>query len=165
MLGNAFRWGMYGLLGAVGLWLLVKYWKSVAAFLTKLWNEFLSLFRWSAKSPEGEIEVSVADEVQVRSFAEYSNPFQSGRAKRVPVVELVRYSFEALQAWAAEHDCPRRPDHTPMEFGQRLIARKLPVGEDGHEVAQLYARVAYARFTPNADCLPLLERLWRGMNS
>ena len=39
--------------------------------------------------------------------------------------ELVRYSFDALQAWAQEHTGARRVDETPIEFCKR-VAASLP---------------------------------------
>jgi len=164
-LAKVFRWGVYGVLALVAVWGVIKFWKPIRDFLANLWREFLNLFQWSSRTTPDDQESPIPEAEVVRTFAEFSNPFATGRARKVAQSELVRYTFEALQAWAAEQQCPRSPDQTPLEFGQRLIANKLSLAADGNELAQLYARLAYADHSPSAECLPLLERLWRGMKT
>jgi hypothetical protein len=166
MVGTLFKWIVYAILGAVVLYFVIRNWRSVAEFLQRLWHEFLSLF---GRRPEPQ--QAVAEEVEEeaaappRPFSAFRNPFRSGAAAQHSPAELVRYTFEALQAWASEQGCGRSPDQTPMEFGQQLrMRRRDDVGPDAHELSQLYAQVAYAGHRPKDDSFPLLERVWRRLS-
>ena len=55
-----------------------------------------------------------------RPFSSFANPFDSGLDQRFSPDDLVIYSFEALEAWAFEHDLARSPHETPTEFVRRL---------------------------------------------
>ena len=69
-----------------------------------------------------EIEEAVVVQERPRPFADFRNPFADGSAAGRSPDDLVRYSFAALEAWAFEHDLPRRPDETPLEFADRVGA-------------------------------------------
>jgi hypothetical protein len=76
------------------------------------------------------------------------------------VTELVRYSFEALQAWARERKLERQPGETPLEFAERL-AQELPALEEGvRRLAAYYVGLAYARLALGDDCREPLRRFW-----
>lgn len=162
-IGALFKWIMYGLLAAIGLWLLFLYRKAIANFFLKLWTELLSLFGGRSKPPEAAVAEEAEPAAPLRPFAAFRNPFASGAAAQHSPSELVRYTFEALQAWGFENGCPRSPDQTPMEYGQQLKGRKLPFASEASDLSQLYARVAYAGYRPQSDNLALLEKLWRKM--
>jgi len=100
-----------------------------------------------------------------RPFSAFSNPFDSDGARRPPA-ELIRYSFSALEAWAFEHDLARRGDETPIEFAGRLN-RELPaLGPDAQRLANLYARLAYARAMGlPANSPALLRQFWLTLES
>ncbi len=166
MIGTLFKWIVYAIVGAIVLYFVIRNWKLVADFLQRLWHEFLSLF---GRRPEPE--QAVADEVEEeagaapRPFSAFRNPFRSGAAAQHSPTELIRYTFEALQAWASEQGCGRSPDQTPMEFGQQLrVRRRDDIGPDAHQLSQLYAQVAYAGHRPKDDSFPLLERVWRRLS-
>ncbi len=161
-IGDLFKWIMYGLMAIATLWLLYVYRESIANFFTRLWNELLGLF--GRRTPETTAtEDLAAPEAPLRPFAAFQNPFASGAAPKHSPSELVRYTFEALQAWGFEHGCPRSPDQTPMEYGQQLRTRKLPFASEASDLSQLYARVAYAGYRASPENLALLEKLWRKM--
>ena len=159
-IGDLFKWVMYGLLAIAGLWLLYVYRDSIANFFTRLWNELLGLFGRRPAVAE-TVDEALEPEALPRPFAAFQNPFASGAASKHSPSELVRYTFEALQAWGFENGCPRSPDQTPMEYGQLLRTRKLSFASEANDVSQLYARVAYAGYRAQPDNLPLLEKLWR----
>lgn len=163
-IGDLFKWVMYGLLAIAALWLLYVYRDSIANFFARLWNELLSLFGRRPAVAEA-VEEEVEPEAPPRPFAAFQNPFASGAASKHSPSELVRYTFEALQAWGFENGCPRSPDQTPMEYGQQLRTRKLSFASEANDLSQLYARVAYAGYRAQADNLPLLEKLWRKLGS
>jgi hypothetical protein len=162
--GDLFKWIVYGLIAAVAIFLTIRNWAAISSFLLNLWHEFLSIF---GRRPSATTEESVGPEETVapsRPFSAFSNPFQTGAARKKSPSELVRYTFEALQAWATENSCPREPNQTPIEFGQQLRAYKVPCAAEGQEVSQLYAQIAYASHRPGEESLPVLEKLWRKMS-
>lgn len=156
----------YGLMAVVVVVILIYNWQRILAALSRLLNELLALFQWRRREPdeepEDEDESSVAPP---RPFADFANPFTTGTARKRPPAELVRYTFEALQAWAEEQGLGRRKDQTPLEFAQSLGRRAKAISPEANQLAQLYARLAYGGQTPKADCLDVLERLWRGMTA
>ena len=162
--GDLFKWIVYGLIAAVAIFLIIRNWAAISRFLLNLWHELLSIF---GRRPGATAEASVAAQdtaAPPQPFSAYSNPFQTGAARKKSPSELVRYTFEALQAWATENNCPREPNQTPIEFGQQLRAYKVPCAAEGQEVSQLYAEIAYASHRPGAESLPVLEKLWRKMS-
>jgi hypothetical protein len=85
-----------------------------------------------------------------RPFADFADPFATGTAGRYSPDELVRYSFEALEAWARERGCPRQPEQTPHEFAQNVGKHAASLARDARILAELYCRVAYAPGKPFA---------------
>ncbi len=81
----------------------------------------------------------------------------------MPPAQLVRYTFEALEAWAREQVVARPPEQTPLEFAQELGRRVPALAKDATSTAALYVRVAYARNNPSRESVQVLERLWRRM--
>jgi hypothetical protein len=100
-----------------------------------------------------------------RRFVEYTNPFRAGIADRYTPEELVRFTFEAMEAWARDHGLPRLPEQTPHEFARDLAANVAAVAEDSRRLADLYCQVAYAdRSLPPEDAAQL-SRLWQIMEN
>lgn len=163
-IANLFKFVVYGTIALFFLWMLNRHWASVVHFLSRLWNEFLSIFSRKPKivSDSDEIEEQIAPP---QPFAAFRNPFSSGAVSQHSPSELVRYTFEALQAWAFENGCERSPDQTPMEFGRQLRSSKVRFSSEADEVSQLYAQVAYAGHRPKSESLGLLENLWRKMDA
>lgn len=74
--------------------------------------------------------------------------------------QLVRYSFEALEAWAFEHDLPRMTDETPIEFADRVGGDVPALESEAKRLAALYARVLYARGGLPANWRAVVEQFW-----
>jgi hypothetical protein len=160
-MGSLFKWLIYGAMAAAFIFVVIKNWPAVVAFFRKLWAEFLSIFgRKPATVAAGE-EASEEPAAPPRPFSAFRDPFRSGKAAQSSPGELVRYTFEALQAWAFENNCGRTPDQTPMEFGQRMQSRRLKISSEAHEVSQLYAQVAYGGHRPDDASVAMLQKLWR----
>jgi hypothetical protein len=100
-----------------------------------------------------------------RTFAEFTNPFASGRAERVSTEELIRYSFEAFEAWSGDRGFCRRPQQTAHEFAE-VVGERLPAME--RDVRQLAELVSWAAFSgapvPRSGVKPL-ARLWQRMQT
>lgn len=160
------RWLMYAAMAAAALFGFLKYRRQVLEFIRKLWEELKAIFSglFGRKSAQ-EIEEQAETAPPPRPFAAFQDPFASGSAARSSPDQLVRYTFEALQAWAFERDAARRPDETPIEFASHLGAVAPHVAGDVRELARLYSQITYARGKLSPDCLPVLRRLWQQMRA
>lgn len=159
--GTLFKWLTYGAVAAGLLYLVIRNWPAVLAFLQNFWNDLLEMFRRKpvvSSVQQDAVEDPVAPP---RPFSNFQDPFRSGQAGNRSPGELVRYTFEALQAWAFEHNCGRTPDQTPMEFGQQIQTRRLKISNEAYEVSQLYAQMAYGGLRPDESCMATLQKLWR----
>jgi hypothetical protein len=98
-----------------------------------------------------------------RSFREFQNPFRTGAAQRMSARELVAYTFEALEAWGADHGCRRTEETTPAEFGRELAKAFPEISDDVLDTVRVYIRVAYGGWAPSAEDLAVVERLWSAL--
>jgi hypothetical protein len=125
------------------------------------------LFGWLGRreGQEKEAEEEVVHAPPPRPFASYSNPFRDGSADRLGPEKLVRYAFEALQAWAWERHLGRRPDETPLEFAERVGMEVPGLEADAARLAALYARVLYARGPLPANARAVVEQFWQRLEA
>ncbi len=93
-------------------------------------------------------------------FRMFADPFLTGKAERMTAEALIRYTFEALQSWAAERGLPREPGETPLEFAQRLGEEVPALADEVRQLANYYAGLAYARQVGTDDCRDPLRQLW-----
>jgi hypothetical protein len=118
--------------------------------------------------PGGRVESAeeaeaVDPRVRERPFASYPNPFHDGRADRLAPEQLVRYSFDALQAWAREHDLGRQVEETPREFAERVGDAFPALEADARRLASLYGLVAYTRGRLQSESAEPLRRFWQSL--
>jgi hypothetical protein len=99
--------------------------------------------------------------VPLRPFAAYANPFNSGRAGKLSPDELVLYSFEALEAWATEHDLGRSAHETPTEFLGRLRAASTELGHDATPLVGHFVTIIYGQRSLKPEILPALREFWQ----
>lgn len=161
-MGTLFKWLIYGAIAAAVIYMAIKNWPAVVSFFRNLWAELLGMFgrKPATVTDEGEAD-SEEPVAPPRPFSDFRDPFRSGKASQTSPGELVRYTFEALQAWAFENNCGRTPDQTPMEFGQKLQTRRMKISKEAHEVSLLYAEVAYGGLRPDDSSVATLQKLWR----
>src|SRR5262249_28222455 len=76
----------------------------------------------------------------------FSNPFHDGRADRLSPLELLRYTFAALEAWAYERDLGRQKGETPLEFADRVAGEGPPLEQAVERFVALYVRAVYGRY-------------------
>jgi hypothetical protein len=169
------KWLFYIAVALVGIYWLWRCRADVFAALRAVlqgWREFWqNLFAGRGQRADGVAAQDGRKQRLPRPFAAFADPFATGMANRCSSDELVRYSFEALEAWAREHDCPRRPDQTPHEFARVLGARVASLAQDARSLADLYCRVAYAPggYQPevglSAASAGTLKQLWQQLRS
>lgn len=130
--------------------------------LAAMWAELLAWLSGKRRPAEGETAEAAAEPAH-RPFSAYPDPFLTGHAGEWPIEELVRYSFEALEAWARENGCPRTPEQTPHEFAEQIAAQVPSLAREARRLAGLYSRVAYARGRLPAANVELLRTFWHNI--
>ena len=145
-------------------YLLWRYWAQVVAavrnfrkalqdFWDRLWGRRESL-QESAQAESPLLAQSY------RPFAEYPNPFLTGMADRYSPQQLVRYSFEAFEAWSRERGVPRDPEQTPHEFASAVSRREKSLAKEASRLAELYCWTAYGRDVLPKASLQHLRSFW-----
>jgi hypothetical protein len=156
-------------LACAGLYWLWKNWSRVVEgfrqFLQELRDLWARLFGGKAKDAEAAPQEEKPAAVPERAFGDYVDPFAAGLAARYAPAELVRYTFEATEAWARENGCRRDPDQTPHEFAARLGRQAETLQTSAAALARLYCQAAYAPGTLAADGLVPLAELWRQLRA
>lgn len=160
------KWLLYAIVIVVGLVWLWRNWAAVLAGLRELAEFWRNLFhRRQRTSDEEANEAAKASAVAPKLFAEFADPFATDAASRQSADQLVRYSFEALEAWAKERACGRLPEQTPHEFAEQVGTNVTPLTEDARKLADLYCLVAYAPGTLPIESVEPLKHLWRQLRS
>jgi hypothetical protein len=153
--------------GLVGYWLWKSRERVLAAIqqLLKELREFWARLFGGKKRPAKRVEEDPAKEARRWPFSDYVDPFASGLARQYTPERLIRYTFEALEAWARENGCAREPDQTPREFARQVAAREASLSGGAKTLAGLYNHVAYASRRPSAKAIEPLEEFWRQMRA
>jgi hypothetical protein len=170
-IGTVLKWIVFAVLILAVLFLLLREGlKFLANFtdwaknlLNALQNLWANLFNRRVKEATGEQGDNEPEEraAPMRSFASYGNPFLDGRGDRLPIKEVVRYTFAALQAWARERNMERRLEETPLEFAKRLGEEFPTLEEEVRRFTTLYARAAYDYSPLPGNSPEVVRQLWK----
>jgi hypothetical protein len=165
--GSLLNFLMYAAFAAILGFLAWKYRRELAAGWLQLLKELREL--WARLFGGGEtkesVEAALAAPAPPRPFAAFSDPFLSGRASGISRLELLRYTFEALQAWGRERGCPRETSETPHEYAQRLASRTPEVAREAAALSDFYGQAAYAGAQVPASIADPLRSLWHKMGN
>ena len=123
-----------------------------------LWEK--SFGRRQSPAETAKVE-QAAVEKPPRPFSDFADPFAGGQAEHLSPKDLVSYSFEAFEAWAREHQCPRSAEQTPHEFAAQVGTNQKAIARDARNLAVLYARAAYARDSLSAESVAHLRSFWQ----
>ncbi|HMC10273.1 MAG TPA: DUF4129 domain-containing protein [Pirellulaceae bacterium] len=161
-LGFIIKWLFYAglIFGAmVAAWIyreeLRAAWRKLMDELRELWDA------WFGKKKPTE-QPAAAGEVEAppRTFASFADPFASGDARGMSWPQLVRYTFEALEAWGHEQGCPRDRGQTPHEFALALAAVEPQIANHVQTLAASYSQLAYAPRAGVTGAPEPLRQLW-----
>ncbi len=160
---------VFVVLGCVALYWLWKNWARVVEgfrlFLQELRDLWAALFGGKPKpTAEDEEEVLPAAKPE-RPFRDYVDPFAAGKAARYAPAELVRYTFEATEAWARENGCGRGVDQTPHEFASQIGRQVESLRPGAAALAKLYSRAAYAPGSLAAGSVKPLAEFWQQLRT
>jgi hypothetical protein len=154
------KWVLYAIIGGIVLWFLIFHWHTFLDWLQSLLNGWRNLWqRLFGGSPE-EQQAAVAAGRR-KSFADFSDPFAAGIAGRFTPADLVKYSFEAFEAWAGDNGWPREPDETVPDFAKRIGAEVDSLASPGRKLAELYSWAAYSPRTLSAAAEEPVREFWQ----
>jgi hypothetical protein len=164
-----FKWIFYL---ALALLIVFVIWRSRFELLSAignlvqwLMNFWQNLFGGRVRSADEAGDEESPQKKTPRPFADFTDPFATGMAQSYAPAELVRYTFEAVEAWAWEHGQPRQADQTPHEFARCLASKFSALAEDARRLADLYAQAAYAPVTLPAASVARLSHLWENLRA
>src|SRR5262249_23025539 len=126
--------------------------------LRELWD---SWFGNKKSSVETEMPMEVV--APPRTFASFHDPFLTGDAHGMTWPQLVRYTFEALEAWGRDHACPRATGQTANEFALALGAVEPNLASKVQALAGWYSQIAYAPKAA-AGSPDTLRELWSALD-
>ncbi len=170
-IANIVKWLIYITLAVVVLILIVRHWESIrlgfAQFLKDLRDLLAGLFGRKPQRKEDQPMTgeSLLKPRPIKPFADYANPFRSGMEYNMGTIELIAYTYDALEAWGAEHGCPKRPDQTPTEYIHDIARQDARLGAEARQVAQLYLQAAFSTRPPGTECHGRLKKAWDRMES
>jgi hypothetical protein len=162
------RWILYIVLAVVALVALWRSRQQVAAAIAGLvqaLRDFWARLWGGRKKEKEEAEEEQATPPPPPRFADFTDPFASGMAGRYAPEELVRYTFEAMEAWARERGVTRPADQTPFEFARCVGARVPSLAQGAQRLAELYNQAAYAPGSVSARQVEPLRRVWQLMQT
>lgn len=161
---NVIKWVIYVALALVGLWLLLKFLANFTHWARRLLEAlrsfWLSLFGGFGRRASADDAGNEEDGDGRRPFSSFRNPFVYGSAERMSPEDLVRYSFEALEAFAFERGLERHAEQTPLEFADRLSDELPALEADARRLAALYSRAAYARGRLPEPAREAMRQFW-----
>jgi hypothetical protein len=133
--------------------------------LVKLWREFLKWWNglWGIRDDDTlpDVEQSQANRPTRRAFASFANPFRRGG--KLELAEIIRYTFDAMEAWGAERGLERKGE-TTAEVYVRALGALLPKNkEDLAGFSNAYTRLAYAGNRPVSLDPAVIQRIWQSM--
>ena len=165
-LSTLLKWIVFGLVVVVALLFVIagglRYLANFCDWAARLLEALRSFWEglW-ARVPRrqafDDVDAAPAHPLRI-SFVSFSNPFHDGRAATMSDDDLARYSFEALEAWAADNTCGRADQETPIEFTSRLADDIGGLDRDTRNLGYLYARVLYAGGGLSAEAPGLRSR-------
>ena len=165
---NVLKWIVFAVIAVAVLFVILRsglgFLANFTSWARKLLDALQSLWQalfGSRRDAEPEEDAMPAPRTRPpRPFSAYHNPFLTGAVERLGPEDLVRYSFEALEALAREHDLGRDSDETPLEFIDR-VGQSLPsLAAPGRRLGELYVRLAYAHGRLPANSVNLVRDFW-----
>jgi hypothetical protein len=145
---------------------LFRYGRAMFQALCALLASLLGgLFIAQRQKPAKDAPAASEPAAPPRPFASFVNPFDNGLVQRFSPDDLVIYSFEALEAWAWEHNLARAPHETPIEFVHRLGQARADLRPDATRLVRFFVTIVYGQRGFQAEVLPALRQFWRSLQS
>ncbi len=149
---------------AVVGYLVWKHWErvrdAIQDFLKALRDFWERLFGGRSHDEETEALTGAEAIPTGPPFADFADPFTSGRADTMSMKELVGYTFQAFEAWGREHGCGRESEQTPVEFARIAAHQHGGLSKEALRIAELYNWTAFGKTEVPAANRQYLQRFW-----
>ena len=140
--------------------------EAIRNFMKSLRDFWESLFgRKGEAAGEDQAAAAAAAGPPPKPFSSFADPFLTGMAQQQPPAEVIRYSFEAFEAWGRERGYSRGPEQTPHEYAQLVSQQQTTLGREVSALAELYSRCAYGKESANRLSIEHLRRLWEKLRA
>ncbi len=126
------KWLIYLALAIAAIYFAMKYWDTIKAGLARFIQDLKDMFNnLFGRKPKPESGPMGAEDLlkprSIKPFSNYANPFRTGQEQNMGTIELIAYTYDALQAGRGERlpQTPRpdayriRPGNRPAGFGTR----------------------------------------------
>jgi Domain of unknown function (DUF4129) len=133
--------------------------RELLEWLRNLWARLFGGTVEEKKSKKQQ-EAAAKEEYEDRPFSWFRNPWTDGTAEQRRLQELIRFTFAALQAWAAERGVLREIGETPLEFAARVGEEAPGLAEDVDRFVALYLREEYAKGKLPAASVAEVRHFW-----
>ena len=133
-------------------------------FLEDLRNFWASLFGKKTRKHDGDRRDAKPTGPTERAvpFSDFSNPFTGGQASSMSQAQLIKYTFEALDAWGRERGITRGEDETPHEFAIALTGLDKSIARQAKILADHYCAMAFSQDPTIDPVIPQhLSNLWK----
>lgn len=161
--------GLFYLLAVIGAIVLAYYFRDE---LAAAWQRFLA--EWNAfwaglGKKKNDAQTGVSEPVPMppprKRFGEFANPF-SAMGRSMSSEALIRYLFDALEAWGADRGLPRKSEQTPQEYVEQLALKFPALAQGLYLLGDLYSQVAYSKGASADNArLTILGKLWQQLQS
>ncbi len=165
------KWLIYIAFAVFVVIYVLRHWEMVVAGVSRFFKDLrdllASLFGRKPKQPKEAPASALEDRLKqrpIKPFADYPNPFRNGMERDMGTIELIEYTYDALQAWGAEHGWAKRPDQTPTEYVQELARHDSRLASDVRSVALLYLRAAFSTKPPGSQSHTQLKKAWSSLD-
>ncbi len=151
----------------VTLYYMIKNHKSLWQALKEIFSSFLhwlsGVFAGTEREPTEEKERAFEQPVpSYPPFSSFQNPFTANT--QMPLLELVQYSFNALESLGRELGIERQDDQTPNEFSQAMAQHITSLGQSTLRLGRHYSLAAYAPALLNQNCIQDLKTFWQQLS-
>lgn len=163
-LGGIVKLLLYVVAAAAVLFLAWKYRRELAKAIHDIIRQIRELLAClfggrASHAAEGDDKATPAKGRQ-RSFADFRNPFTTGDYRRIAPEELVRYTFDAFEAWARDGGYSRTADQTPAELVRVAAAPGTALHDQARHMLRIYSDVAYGAAAIEAATAHSLRDFW-----
>ena len=129
-------------------------------------DQIMALFAKETEAKHEEAPIKTPPAKKQPSFPSFQNPFQSGRAAKMPTKDVVDYTKNALEAWARDLGIQQGSDDTPEELANRTKQIDVGVAKYAKRLAELYGKIAFSgNDNVSREELKPLIKLWQKMAS
>lgn len=162
-ISEMFKWITILILATIVVIYAITHPEDVKAMWAAIRNFFANLFGSKEQTVKQAAPARIAPPTPRRPFRDFANPFTSGQSLTADMI--ISHTYLALQAWAEEHGTKIADETTPTELADQLGRLNPSVGKHSQILAHMVNKLLFSRWTPAAEDVTPLRKLWHVMSS